>query len=80
MFPPELIAVIKHLITSREVIGVTVFLVLFFSLVFYVARPHQRKPKSNLVLPLKKPKKEKGKKAPVSDDVTDDDELGLEEQ
>jgi hypothetical protein len=61
------------------VIGVTVFLLLFFSLVFYVSQTHHRKQKSSLVLPLNKPKKEKAQKTSASDIIDNDDELGLEE-
>jgi hypothetical protein len=80
MFPPELVALIKHLVTSKEVIAVTVFLVLYFSLVFYVTRTHHRKRRSSLVLPMNKPKKGKAEKAPASDIIDEDDELGLEEE
>ncbi|MDR2901307.1 MAG: hypothetical protein LBV20_07305 [Treponema sp.] len=77
MFPPELVDLIKQLVTSKEIIGVTVFLVLFFSLVFYVARTHHpRKRRSSLVLPLKKQKNAKAES--ISDDMIDD-ELGLED-
>lgn len=79
MFSPELIALIKHLITSKEVIGVTVLLVLYFSLVFYVARTHHRKRRSSLVLPAKE-KKTKAEKSQASEVIDEDDELGLEEE
>lgn len=79
MFPPELIELIKYLITSKEVIGVTVFLVLFFSLVSYVSKTHHRRQKSSLVLPMKQTKKAKAEKASESSVPDDDDELGLEE-
>jgi hypothetical protein len=79
MFPPELIELIKYLITSKEVIGVTVVLVLFFSLVFYVAKTHHPRRRSSLVLPLNKAKKTKTGKAAVTEIIDDDDELGLED-
>jgi hypothetical protein len=79
MFPPELIALIKHLVTSKEVIGVTIFLVLYFSLVFYVTRNRRRKKKSSLVLPINKPKKSKVERTPASEIIDEDDELGLED-
>lgn len=78
MFPPEFIALIKHLLTSKEVIGVTVFLMLFFSLVFYAARTHPPKRKQSLVLPMKRPKKEKTPKAAAPKAMGDDDDLGIE--
>jgi hypothetical protein len=79
MFPPELVELIKHLLTSKEVIGVTIALILFFSLVFYVARTHHPRRKSSLVLPLKRSKKAKAEKVSASDFTDEDDELGLED-
>ena len=80
MFPPELIALIKYLLTSKEVIGATVVLIIYFLLIFYVARTHHRKRTRRLALPLKRPKKEKPEKVSASEIMNDDDELGLEEE
>jgi hypothetical protein len=78
MFPPELIALIEHLVTSKEVIGVTVFLVMYFSLVFYVAKTHHRKRMSGFSSSQKKLKKEKNiSSAPA---ISESDDLGIEEE
>lgn len=78
MFPPELIELIKHLLTSKEVIGVTLALILYFSLVFFVARTHRKRARGFSV-PQKKTKKEKPAKA-AAPEVIEDEELGLEEE
>lgn len=78
MFPPELVALIQHLLTSKEVIGVSIALILYFSLVFYVARTHKKRFKG-FSLPARKPKKVKAPKTPVPE-VSEDDDLDLEEE
>ncbi len=79
MFPPELVALLKYLLTSKEVIGATVALILYFSLVFYVARTHRKRTRKT-GFSLKRPKRQKPAKVTNPDITDEDDELGLEEE
>jgi hypothetical protein len=75
MFSEELRELLILVITSREVIGVTVVLILYLFLVFYVARPYHR---PRVSAPRgKKPKK--SAPAAAGPAVTSEDDLGLEE-
>ncbi|MDR1505986.1 MAG: hypothetical protein LBI67_02685 [Treponema sp.] len=79
MFTPELLRLVVRLVGSWQVIAVTVVLILYFTLVSYVARLYHR-PGSFSFTP--KPKKQKPGKAPPPDTEEDvnDEELGLEEE
>jgi hypothetical protein len=85
MVPKEWLALLIRIITSWQVIVVTVVVFLYFSLVSYVAKLYHR-PRSSMFPPAKsKPKKEKP--APAADEgdeiesgESDDDELGLDEE
>ena len=67
-----------EVITSWQIIAVTVALILYFSLVFYVARAHHPR-RSNFSF-KSMPKKEKAKKAAEEiPESGDDEDLGLEE-
>jgi Na+-transporting methylmalonyl-CoA/oxaloacetate decarboxylase gamma subunit len=70
MISDEVKMLLIEVITSWQVIGVTVVLVLYLSLVFYVARFHQRR-KKVAMLPKAKPKPKKEKKAPVEEEEED---------
>jgi hypothetical protein len=79
LFSDELKALILKVLTSWQVIAVTVVIVLYFLLVFYVGRVYHR----HRIAPVPKIKKTK-KKTPESEDaeevaVSDDDNLGIEE-
>jgi hypothetical protein len=74
MFSKELLELLVLVITPREVIGVTVVLILYLLLVFYVARPYH--PPRAASPPGKKPKKSA---PPPGPDIVADDDLGLEE-
>jgi hypothetical protein len=81
MFSPEIKDVLIQVLTSWQVILVTLVLVLYVFLVNYVARLYHR-PRSFSILPAKKAKKKK--EPPPAEEGTasaegSDDELGLEE-
>ena len=81
---PEILNIVKQVLTSWQVIAVTIAILLYISIINYVSRSY-RKPR------VKKERKVKVKKeapiaAPLSDESNDDlpggnsnDELGLEE-
>ncbi len=56
MFSSELISLLRGVLVSWEVLGVTLVLVLYFFLVFYVARLY-RKPRAPRAAPKIKPAK-----------------------
>ena len=78
MFPGGTIALLKHVISSWQVIVVTIALVLYLQIVFYTARSYHR-PR------IKKVKMKKVKLEPVAGPEETEaggdsnDELGLEE-
>ena len=74
MFSDELKRLLVQVITSWQVLAVTVILVLYVFLINYVARIHHRRP-SQPRMPKAKPEKTKGKAAASPQT----DELGLEE-
>ncbi|MCL2804978.1 MAG: hypothetical protein FWD26_03465 [Treponema sp.] len=70
---------LKQVITSWQVIAITVALILFLNIVFYVARRYHR-PMSMPKISFKGKKGKKAEKAaPQEEIVTHDDDLGLEE-
>jgi len=73
MFSAEVRAMLFQVITSWQVLAVTIVIILYIFLVNYVAREYHRRPKKKKAPPKKKV--EKTEEAVV----TDDDELGLEE-
>jgi hypothetical protein len=80
MFSKEMIDFLIKVITSWEIIVVTVALILFFTLVSYVARVYHP---SHFSFDSK-PKKVKKEKAPAESAVVpegnDDDDLGIDEE
>jgi hypothetical protein len=79
MFKPEMLKLIVKVVSSWQVIAVTIVLVLYFMLVSYVARLHHRSKAFSLV--PKKKKKQKPEKVPeteISEEESDD--LGLDEE
>jgi flagellar biosynthesis/type III secretory pathway M-ring protein FliF/YscJ len=83
MISKELLPFLIQIITSWQVIAVTVVVFLYFFLVSYVAKMYHRSRAS--LFPSAKSKSKKEKAAPVAaegDDAgaSDDDELGLEEE
>jgi flagellar biosynthesis/type III secretory pathway M-ring protein FliF/YscJ len=80
VFSKELKDLLFRVITSWQVIAVTVVLVLYFLLVTYVARLRRRS-RSIAMEGMPKKAKNSGKdKAAESIEVTEDDDLGLEEE
>ena len=81
VFSKEVLDLLKQVITSWQVIAVTVVLVLYFYIVFYAARSYRR-PRAKKVK-IKKQKIKKGEPAagPVeaASASNTNDELGLEE-
>jgi heme/copper-type cytochrome/quinol oxidase subunit 2 len=80
MFSREIFDLLIQVVTSWQVIAVTVAVVLYIFLVSYVARLYHR-PRSVSIFPSK-PKKVKEKKAAAAEgpEVSTNDELGLEEK
>jgi flagellar biosynthesis/type III secretory pathway M-ring protein FliF/YscJ len=78
MFKPEMLKLLAGVISSWQVIAVTIALVFYFMLVFYVARPHHRSGAFSLVPKKKKQKPEKVPETEISEEESDD--LGLEEE
>jgi predicted cobalt transporter CbtA len=79
VFSSELFRLIKQVVFSWQVIGVTVVLIVYLTLVFYVARLYHKPKRYGFSSPKKSGKKaETAPAAPVQ--VTGDEEdLGLEE-
>ena len=75
MFSKELFGLLIKVITSWQVIAVTVVLVIYFTLVSYVARLYR--PRKMDFSFSTKPKKEKPKAVQMPETSADDD-LGLE--
>jgi hypothetical protein len=73
---PELISLIKQVVLSWQVIAVSVALILYLSLVFYVARLYHR-PHFYQHSPLKKPKKAAGEVPEEQVELDESDELNL---
>jgi hypothetical protein len=83
MFSKEVIALLIDVITSWQVIAVTIGVVLYMSLVSFVAQTYRR-PRAISLSPAKpkKKKKEAAAAAPAGETESEDeinDELGLEE-
>jgi hypothetical protein len=83
MFSQELLSLLFQVITSWQVIAVTIAIVLYLFLVAYVARLYHR-PRSISLFPSK-PKKKKDEAVPAAANSEDEsekeinEELGLEE-
>ena len=78
MFDKELLSFLLKVITSWQVIAVTVVLILYFTLVSYVARMYH--PRSSNIFFESRQKKGKARKPKVELPESSDDDLGLEEQ
>ncbi|MDR0502246.1 MAG: hypothetical protein LBH16_02880 [Treponema sp.] len=76
MFSVEIIEMLKQVITSWQVIAVTIGIILYLNIVFYTARSYHR-PK----VKKEKVKKQKPEPEAVPEEIESDsnDELGLEE-
>ena len=74
-----LFELVKQVVTSWQVIAITIAIILFLNIVFYVARGNRGSIKIQKLGPKKKPKAEK--KTEVKELITsdDDDNLGLDE-
>jgi hypothetical protein len=80
MFSKELVQILIKVVTSWQVIFITIALAIFFSIVSHVARLHHR---SEFSFYSKQKKEKKVKNVPPSAaelESTDNDELDLEEQ
>jgi flagellar biosynthesis/type III secretory pathway M-ring protein FliF/YscJ len=73
-----MIGLIKQVVLSWQVIAVTVVLIIYLSLVFYVARLYHNPRRRSLSAP-KKNKKSAPAAAPVQVAGDEDEELNLEE-
>jgi len=79
MFSGGIFELLKLVVSSWEVIAVTLAFIIFVFIVNYAARVHHRRPKvKKVVVAKKKPKAEGGKKK--SSSSKSNDELGLEEK
>jgi len=77
MFNKDFFDFLYKVLTSWEIIAVSVVLIIYFSLVSHVARLYHFRP-SSLSFNSKKPKKEKKSAAQVPE-TSEDEDLGLEE-
>jgi hypothetical protein len=80
MFSKEMLALLTEVITSWQVIAITVALVLYLNIVFYVSRAYHR-PRVKLSEKIKFKKKAKPEAAAGGEEAITDtnDDLGLEE-
>jgi hypothetical protein len=81
MFSKEVLALLTEVVTSWQVIAITVALVIYLNIVFYVARAYHR-PRMKLSEKIKFKKKDKAAAGAPEDVITsssDNDDLGLEE-
>lgn len=83
MFEKNIFQLLKEVVTSWQVIVVTIALILYLNIVFYTAKAY-RNPiiKKITIRKKKKPKTEDATAAPESSDNKDDsnNDLGLEEE
>jgi hypothetical protein len=80
MYPDGLSSLLKEVITSWQVIAVTVALVMYMFLVFYVARAYHRPRVKGIRIKIRKTKPvEKAGPEEVEGGGDSNDELGLEE-
>jgi hypothetical protein len=85
MYPESMFELIKHVLTSWQVIAVTVGIVLYLNLVFYAAR-HYRTPKISSIAKKIRFKRKKSSENPnsggtdtISGGSNTNDELGLDD-
>jgi hypothetical protein len=78
MFTAEFFDYLFKVITSWQIIATTVVLIVYFSIVSYVARLYHPRPSGFSLASSSKPKKEK-KEAVELPESGGDDDLGLEE-
>ncbi|GAB1484050.1 hypothetical protein MASR2M78_28670 [Treponema sp.] len=71
MFSKEVITLLKNVLLSWEVLLITIVLILYFYLIFYVARLHRKPPSLVFAKKTKKIKKAEPELAPEPED--DDD-------
>jgi hypothetical protein len=79
VFSKEIFGFLAKVITSWEVIAVTVILILYFTLVFYVARLYHYSPGPSFNSKSKRAKKAEGAAKADIPQGTEDDDLGIEE-
>jgi hypothetical protein len=80
LFSSELFRLIKQVVLSWQVIGVTVVLIVYLTLIFYVARLYHRPKRYGFSLPKKSGrKKETGPAAQVQVTGDEEEDLSLEE-
>jgi hypothetical protein len=78
MFSEEVTAFLGRLLTSWQIYAVTIGLLIYFKLVFYVASARRRRSFDFSSTTRSKPKKEK--KAKAAEKPIDTDDLGLDEE
>ena len=79
MLSKELVPLLIQVISSWQVLAVTIAILLYFSLVFFVARTRGRSRSASYHSRPKKKKPQKAKQGPVSAEDEINEELGLEE-
>jgi hypothetical protein len=78
MFSKELFGFLIKVITSWQIIAVTVCLIIYFTLVSYVARLYHPRSSGSISF-NSKPKKQKKAKPAELPESSNDEDLGLEE-
>ena len=79
MFEKEIFQLMKHVLTSWQVIAVSIALVIYLNIVFYVARAYHNPRIGRIKIKKKKPKPDTAVVPQSESDESDNDELGLEE-
>jgi hypothetical protein len=81
MLSDELKELLIQVLTSWQVIAMSVVLILYFFLLFYAARPHQG-PRLRMPAAIKalRERKSRAPKGEPDVDTSDDDDLGLEKE
>jgi hypothetical protein len=82
MFSKEVLELLIQVVSSWQVIAITVAIIIYLNIVFYVARAYHR-PRMKLSEKIKIKKKDKNAPAGGGEDIVaatnDNDDLGLEE-
>jgi hypothetical protein len=79
MASDQLFTLLGKVISSWQVIVVTIVLIIYLKLIFYVVRPHYSR-RSDFPLYSKSRKKKKEKPVKAAEIASDTDDLGLEEE
>ncbi|MDR2767253.1 MAG: hypothetical protein LBB82_02880 [Treponema sp.] len=80
MFTKEIFRFLLKVVSSWQVIAVTIVLILYFSLVSYVAKLYHPRPEFSFDSKAPRAKKQKNEAPPEELDAGGGDDLGLEEE